>query len=96
MSINKKTLLAATIATVIAASNTPSFAHIKPGDLEKCYGIVKSGKNDCASSNSNACAGQDMKDGDPNAWILVPKGTCQKIVNGSLKPASTSTTKQTS
>lgn len=52
---------------------------------EKCYGIVKAGKNDCQTS-AHACAGQASKDGQGDSWIYVPKGTCEKIVGGSLKP----------
>jgi uncharacterized membrane protein len=49
--------------------------------MEKCAGIVKAGKNDCGSG-ANACAGTSKRDGDKSAWILVPKGTCAKIVGG--------------
>jgi uncharacterized membrane protein len=52
---------------------------------EKCYGIVKAGKNDCQTS-SHACAGQNKTDGEAMSWIYVPQGTCEKIVGGSLKP----------
>jgi uncharacterized membrane protein len=52
---------------------------------EKCYGVVKAGKNDCQTS-SHACAGQNKADGDAMSWIYLPQGTCEKIVGGSLKP----------
>jgi uncharacterized membrane protein len=53
-------------------------------DVEKCYGIAKAGKNDCAVKNSShACAGQSKKDGAADAFVVVPKGTCDKIVGGS-------------
>ena len=52
--------------------------------MEKCYGIVKAGKNDC-QTNTSACAGTSKKDGQKDAWIYVPKGTCDKIVGGSTK-----------
>ena len=52
---------------------------------EKCYGIVKAGKNDCQTS-AHACAGQAKKDGQGDSWVYVPKGTCEKIVGGSLQP----------
>jgi uncharacterized membrane protein len=55
-------------------------------DKEKCYGVVKAGKNDCASS-AHSCAGQATKNGDPKDWVYVPKGTCEKLVGGSLKKA---------
>jgi uncharacterized membrane protein len=53
--------------------------------LEKCYGAVKSGKNDCQTATS-ACAGTAKKDGQKDAWLFLPKGTCEKIVGASLKP----------
>jgi uncharacterized membrane protein len=52
--------------------------------VEKCYGIVKAGKNDCQTAVS-ACAGTATKDGQKDAWLYVPKGTCDKIVGASLK-----------
>lgn len=45
---------------------------------EKCYGVVKAGKNDCATSK-NACHGHVTSDADAEAWIYLPKGTCEKI-----------------
>ena len=53
--------------------------------MEQCYGIARAGRNDCAA-NGHACAGRAAVDSDKNEWILVPKGTCEKIVGGSLKP----------
>lgn len=52
--------------------------------MEKCYGVVKSGKNDCQTATS-ACAGTSKKDSQKDAWIFLPKGTCEKIVGASLK-----------
>jgi uncharacterized membrane protein len=52
---------------------------------EKCYGVVKAGKNDCQTS-AGACAGTAKTDGQPDAWIYLPQGSCEKIVGGSLKP----------
>jgi uncharacterized membrane protein len=39
-----------------AAFATPAFAADKV-EMEKCYGVVKAGKNDCAGP-AHACAGQ--------------------------------------
>ena len=52
--------------------------------VEKCYGVVKAGKNDCQTASS-ACAGTATKDGQKDAWIYLPKGSCEKIVGASLK-----------
>jgi uncharacterized membrane protein len=58
-----------------------------PHGFEKCYGIVKAGKNDC-SSGREICASQVKSDSAKNAWIGVPKGTCSKIVGGSTTEGS--------
>ena len=52
-------------------------------EMEKCYGVVKAGKNDCQTANSS-CAGTSKTDGQKDAWLLVPAGTCEKLVSGSL------------
>jgi uncharacterized membrane protein len=64
------------------AASAPGLAADKPA-MEKCYGIVKAGKNDCQTA-ATACAGTSKQDGQKDAWILIPKGSCQKIVGGSL------------
>lgn len=51
-------------------------------NTEKCYGIAKAGKNDCAA-NGHACAGQAKTNADGKEWIKVPAGTCARIVGGS-------------
>lgn len=52
------------------------------GDFEKCYGVVKAGQNDCQTASSS-CAGTATQDGQADAWVYLPKGTCEKIVGGS-------------
>ncbi len=53
---------------------------VSAGDKEKCYGVSKAGKNDCgALDGSHPCGGMSSKDHDPNEWVYVPKGTCEKI-----------------
>jgi uncharacterized membrane protein len=66
---------------VCAASNSALAAK---DDNEKCAGIVKAGKNDCGTSK-NACAGQVKVDNDPEAWIYVPKGVCERISGGHIQ-----------
>jgi len=57
----------------------------KSKDKEKCYGIVKAGENDCQTSNSS-CAGTAEVDNKPTAFLVVIKGSCEKITGGTLKP----------
>jgi uncharacterized membrane protein len=56
-------------------------------EAEKCYGITKAGKNDCQTANSS-CAGTSRRNSQGDAWIYVPKGTCDRLVGGSLQPKS--------
>ena len=68
-------------AALIVNSVTPVMA--EETAQEKCYGIAKKGKNDCQTAKSS-CAGTSTRDNQGDAWIYVPKGTCEKIVGGSL------------
>lgn len=52
--------------------------------MEKCAGIVKAGMNDCGA-NGHSCSGMAETDNDPNEWIYVPEGTCEKIVGATIK-----------
>lgn len=51
--------------------------------FEKCAGIVKTGKNDCGTSQ-HACAGQATKNSDKEEWVYVPNGTCDKLVGAKV------------
>lgn len=53
------------------------------GNVEKCFGVAKAGKNDCQTASSS-CAGTSKKDAQPDAWLSLPNGTCEKIVGGKL------------
>ncbi len=84
--MNKKVLLntaAAAAITMAAVSSQSAFAG--KGDMEKCYGVVKAGKNDCATSTTS-CAGSSTQDDQGDAWIYVPAGTCDKLTGGSTSP----------
>ena len=50
---------------------------------EKCAGVIKAGKNDCATSK-NQCHGHVTVDRSPEAWIYVPKGVCERISGAHL------------
>lgn len=54
-----------------------------PTKLEKCYGVVKAGLNDCATDIAS-CAASTKKDNQADAFLLLPEGICEKIVGGSL------------
>lgn len=81
-----KTALAA--AVTLALSGMAGQALAGSDDMEKCGGVVKAGQNDCGSEK-HACAGQSTVDGQPNDWIFLPKGTCEKLVNGQVVTEAT-------
>ena len=82
------TLLVSAVALTVmnsGAARAEDTAHAPGADKEKCYGVAKTAKNDCASaSGSHSCAGQAAVDGSTDEWVAVPVGTCDKLVNGSL------------
>jgi uncharacterized membrane protein len=76
------TAISSLLTLSAAAFATPSFAADKP-DMEKCYGVAKAGKNDCAGA-AHACAGQSKVDAGAKEFITLPKGTCERLAGGSL------------
>ena len=71
----------------LGLSTAGSQALAAKGDTEKCAGIVKAGKNDCGTSKS-ACAGTIKMDNDAEAWVALPKGTCERIAGAHVITAS--------
>jgi uncharacterized membrane protein len=76
--------ISALLAVGAGAFTMPAVAADKT-DQEKCYGVAKAGKNDCAGT-AHACAGQAKTSGDANEFISLPKGTCERLSGGSLTP----------
>ena len=52
-------------------------------ERERCYGIARSGANDCANA-VHSCATQSTTNSDMREWVWVPMGTCKRIAGGSL------------
>nr|WP_289295104.1 DUF2282 domain-containing protein [uncultured Reyranella sp.] len=75
-----------TIAAALSTALLLGAAAQAQGNVEKCYGVAKAGKNDCQTATSS-CAGTSKKDAEASAWVGVPKGTCDKIVGGKLTAA---------
>jgi uncharacterized membrane protein len=87
--MNKRVLIGSALAAAMAAPSVVSAqtpAPTPPFKAEKCYGIVKAGQNDCASSGNNDCAGTSKVSMELRAWIYVPEGYCQRIQGGSKTP----------
>lgn len=79
-------VIASAITLLIAASANAQVHPEKPTyKYEKCFGVVKAGKNDCFTAK-HACAGTATQDNEPDSWVYAPSGTCEKIAGGSLSP----------
>lgn len=84
------TLSAMLGAAAMAVMGSAAFAADKPvmekPGMEKCYGVAKAGKNDCANG-VHSCAGQATKDMDKSSFLEVPAGVCGKLAGGNLTKA---------
>lgn len=85
---SEKQLMASFITAMLALGlmliSTSSRADNPPG-MEKCYGIAKAGQNDCDSGPGTGACIKSVIDADPNYWIYVPTGVCDKIFGGLSK-----------
>jgi uncharacterized membrane protein len=80
----KTALLSTAVGSLLAFGMTAMSAHAaEEAGTEKCYGIAKAGKNDCAGT-AHSCAGQSKADASGKEWVKLPKGTCERIVGGSV------------
>lgn len=82
------TIAQAAFASLLAAGLVATAGSAAAADKEKCFGIAKSGQNDCGGKYAkHSCAGQSKVDFDKNDWKYVDKGTCEKV-GGALKAAA--------
>jgi uncharacterized membrane protein len=83
--MNQRLIVSSALASVLALGLVaPAAAQ----DKEKCYGVAKSGANDCASlTGSHSCAGQAKAAQGPDEWNYVTKGTCAKLGGMSAEEA---------
>lgn len=85
----KKIIAASVIAGAVALASANAAKADAATDKEKCYGIAKVGKNDCASADkAHSCMGHATVDGSKDEWIALPAGVCEKLVGGSLTPGA--------
>ncbi len=77
--------MAVALSMALQASAQGGPAPVPKFDHEKCYGIAKAGKNDCQTANSS-CAGTSRRNAQGDAWVYLPKGSCEKVVGGSRQP----------
>lgn len=76
------------IAAAISASIVSIYANTdwlsgknQNGEYERCYNVVRAGKNDCATSK-HSCSAQATIDSDPEEYVMLPKGLCERIAGG--------------
>ncbi len=88
---------AGAFAAALTLAASPNI--VSAAEMEECYGIAKTGGNDCAAGPGTTCAGTSTVDYQGNAWKLVKKGTCTKVStpagNGSLSCLTTRPSGQT-
>ncbi len=77
--------LATAVTGLIALGASTLSAPAMAAEKEKCYGVAKAGKNDCATKTSS-CAGTSTEDGQSDAFIMVPKGLCDRLSGSSSEP----------
>jgi uncharacterized membrane protein len=78
--MNQRLIVSSALASVLAMGLVNTAAAADTGAKEKCYGVAKAGKNDCANlSGSHSCAGQAKEDMSPGEWNYVAKGTCKDM-----------------
>ena len=83
-SLLSATLLSGCAAQVAASKRA---AAIDRGAPERCFGIARAGRNDCRTT-AHICAGWAYRDSDPQAFVYVPTGTCERITGGLTDHAS--------
>jgi uncharacterized membrane protein len=75
-------LSAALSAIANAAAPIPT---VQPAGSEKCFGIAKAGKNDCAAG-THSCTATSTKNSDKASFVYLPTGACSKIFGASTTP----------
>ena len=71
--------LALALGAALTVTATPVAAQTI--EKEKCFGVALKGKNDCAAGPGTTCAGTAKSDHQGHIFLLVPKGTCEKIAS---------------
>jgi uncharacterized membrane protein len=79
--------MAAALGLTACAGGNQQTAQSQPAaqasQAEKCFGVAKAGQNDC-KAGSHSCKGQSTVDADPQSFMFLPAGTCDKLVGGSM------------
>lgn len=73
--------LGAALAVVQTQTNWLDDAAGKQVERERCFGVTREAGNDCATPK-HSCAAQSTHARDPEEWIMLPKGLCDKLAGG--------------
>jgi uncharacterized membrane protein len=77
--MNQRLIVSSALASILALGLAGQ-ASAAESAKEKCFGIAKAGKNDCANlSGTHSCAGQATVDKSAVDWNYVAKGTCKDV-----------------
>jgi len=75
-------------SSAFAAMPEMKMPELKSG-WEACGGVAKAGMNDCAVKTSlHSCVGLSKADGEADSYLFLPKGACDRIVNGKVLPVT--------
>lgn len=87
-SVNSRAFLAGIVLAAASAATAYAAAEMATDapDKEHCYGIAKSGDNNCATSK-HGCASLGKGDYNGQDFKEVAKGTCESM-KGATKPFS--------
>ncbi len=77
-------LVSAAVSSLFAIGAFTIPTQASAQDMEKCYGVVQAGKNDCAGPG-HTCQGQAATDASAEEFILLPSGTCDRLSGGEVK-----------
>ena len=86
--MNKIVVASAVAAAFALAGCAESIKHAAQAQPQmaqgdRCFGIAKAGMNDC-KAGSHSCKGMSTVDADPASFMLLPAGTCEKLVGGKM------------
>ena len=82
--MSNSNLLRAAMTSLLAIGASTAVTAVRADHhQEQCAGVIKAGKNDCATS-ANACHGHVSTDSHPEAWIYLPAGTCDRIAGARI------------
>lgn len=75
------TALGAALAVIHSQTDWLTAQPVKSVERERCFGVTRQGHNDCATPK-HSCAMQSTADRDPEEWIMMETGLCERMVGG--------------